>query len=182
MSRCGDTRPAGGGPRWGPGLSRSRAQSHWFSPAGRNGAAVSGVPLGTRQGPSETFYQAPRGDAFSSDLASRDDVLRVSGSVLLVDSHLAGLAHHSSFERTRPPTRGTMHLHPLLRCLVRKWQGYARRARRLWFRQRWRSRLRLTDQACIVLARALTARRLGLRIELFSLQRTGRLPTLDVGL
>ena len=47
---------------------------------------MSGVPLGTRQGPSETFYQAPRGDAFSSDLASRDDVLRVSGSVLLVDS------------------------------------------------------------------------------------------------
>ena len=100
MSRCGDTRPAGGGPRWGPGLSRSRAQSHWFSPAGRNGAAVSGVPLGTRQGPSETFYQAPRGDAFSSDLASRDDVLRVSGSVLLVDSQGSLRARSPFFLRT----------------------------------------------------------------------------------
>ena len=67
----------------GPGLSRSRGLKRTGR---RNGAAVSGVPLGTRQGPAETFYQAPREDAFSSDLAILDDVLRVSGSVLLVDS------------------------------------------------------------------------------------------------
>jgi hypothetical protein len=52
----------------------------------RNGAALSGVLLLARQDPPKTFYQAPRGVAFSSDLAIHDDVLHVSGFALLVDS------------------------------------------------------------------------------------------------
>ena len=70
----------------GPGLSRVEAQTHWLAPALRNGAALSAVLLLARQDPPETSYQAPRGLAFSSDLVIHDDVLRVSGFALLVDS------------------------------------------------------------------------------------------------